>query len=93
MALLLRTNCPKKSGMADLTSFRAIIELWGADRIALASELPGATATGVSKWWQRDSIPAEWWSAVLATERAQSNGVTADLLTALAARETAEARA
>lgn len=79
--------------MADLTSFRAIIELWGADRIALASELPGATATQVSKWWQRDSIPAEWWAAVIGTEKAITAGVTAELLTQLAAREPAEARA
>jgi len=78
--------------MADLTSFRTVIELWGADRIALASELPGATPTQVSKWWQRDSIPAEWWAALIETERARSAGVTAELLTSLAARETAEAR-
>lgn len=79
--------------MADLTSFRTIIKLWGADRIALASELPGATATQVSKWWQRDSIPAEWWSALLGTEKAMAAGVSADLLARLAAREVAEVRA
>ena len=79
--------------MADLTSFRTIIELWGADRIALASELPGATATQVSKWWQRDNVPAEWWSALLGTEKAITAGVTADLLARLAAREVAEVRA
>lgn len=78
------------------TSFRAIIELWGTSmgsRIALAAELPGATPTQVSKWFQRNSIPAEYWSAVLATERARVAGVTADLLTELAAREVEEARA
>ena len=91
MALQLRTDCPKTSRMADLTSFRAIIELWGDSREALASELPGATATQVSKWWQRESIPAEWWSAVLSTDRARDAGVTAELLTALAAREEARA--
>lgn len=92
MALPLRTNCPKCGVMTDLTSFRSIIELWGTSRDALAAELPGATATQVSKWWQRDSIPAEWWSALLGTERAIAAGVTSDILTALAARETAEAR-
>ena len=79
--------------MTDLTSFRAIIELWGTSmgsRIALASELPGVSATQVSKWWQRDNIPSEWWAAVLETERATSAGVTANLLTRLAAREVAE---
>jgi hypothetical protein len=59
----------------------------------MAAELPGTTATQISKWWQRDSIPAEWWAAVLATGPANDNGVTAELLTRLAARESAEARA
>jgi hypothetical protein len=96
MALRFRTNCPKDGAMTDLTSFRAIIELWGTSmgsRIALASELPGATATQVSKWWQRDNIPAEYWAALLETERAAAGGVTAEILTRLAAREAAEARA
>lgn len=77
--------------MADLTSFRNIIELWGS-REAMAADIPGAGAWTVSKWWQRDAIPAEWWSAVLGTDVAVSGGVTADLLTNLAARENAEAR-
>jgi hypothetical protein len=77
--------------MADLTSFRKIIELWPS-REAMAADIPSATGWIVSKWWQRDTIPAEWWSALLETERARSNDVTADLLTALAAREPAEAR-
>jgi len=84
--------------MADLTSFREIIELWGTShgsRIAMAADLPGATSTQVTKWWQRDSIPAEWWQSLLATDRAASSGVTAGLLTELAAREVevVEARA
>lgn len=77
-------------------SFRAIIELWGTSdgsRIAMASDLPGTTSTQVSKWWQRDNIPAEYWAGVLATERARSAGVTADLMAGLAAREVEEARA
>jgi hypothetical protein len=52
----------------------------------------GTGASTVSKWWQRDSVPAEWWSAVLSTEKAAANLVTAELLTALAAREPAEVR-
>jgi hypothetical protein len=96
--LLLRTDCPKTGGMTDLhalDSFRQIIELWGTShgsRIALAAELPNVSATQVSKWFQRDNIPAEYWSGLLATERARDAGLTADLLTALAAREPAEAR-
>jgi hypothetical protein len=81
--------------MADLTSFRSIIELWPS-REAMALEL-GAGAPAVSKWWQRDSVPAEWWSAILATDVASVAGVTAERLTALAARQPAgveeEARA
>lgn len=96
-ALLFRTICPKDPSMTDLTSFRAIIELWGTSmgsRIALAAELPEVSATQVSKWWQRDNIPAEHWSALLGTERAAAAGVTAELLTKFAAREVAvEARA
>lgn len=91
----LRTNCPKELRMSDLTSFRAIIELWGTSmgsRMALAAELPGASATQVSKWWQRDNIPAEYWASLLITERAAAAGVTAEILTGLAAREVAEAR-
>ena len=84
--------------MTEINSFRAVIELWGPKdawgaRAALAAEV-GAPASVVTKWWQRDNIPAEWWSSLLATEKAALNGVTAERLTALAARETAlEARA
>src|SRR5216684_747000 len=53
-------------GMTDLSSFQSIIDLWPS-REAMAADI-GAKASAVSKWWQRDSVPAEWWSAVLATE-------------------------
>lgn len=86
----LRTKCPKLADMSDLSSFRKIIELWDS-REAMAADIPAGAST-VSKWWQRDSIPAEWWSAVLSTEKAATSGVTAEILTELAAREIAEAR-
>lgn len=81
--------------MSDLTSFRSIIELWGRSREALAADLPGqVSATQVSKWFQRDFIPPQYWADVLATGRAREAGVTSDLLTRLAARDAAiEARA
>jgi hypothetical protein len=79
--------------MADITSFRTIIELWGKSREAMAAELPGTTATQISKWYQRDSIPPEYWAEVLGAERAIAAGVTADLLTALAARQLSEPEA
>ena len=79
--------------MSDLTSFRAIIELWKT-REELAAELdaaaapglPALGASGVSKWWQRDRIPAEWWTTLLPLSKSREAGVTADLLAELAAR-------
>jgi hypothetical protein len=70
--------------MTDFPSFRSIIEIWPT-REACASEL-GASAAQVSKWWQRDGVPAEWWAALLATQRAAEAGLTAEMLTTLAAR-------
>lgn len=84
--------------MLEITSFRDVVELWGPKdaqgaRIAMASDIGGtATAGMVAKWWQRNFIPPEWWSVVLSTEKAVAAGVTADLLTRLAAREPVEAR-
>jgi len=78
-------------GMTDLSSFQSIIDLWPS-REAMAADI-GAKASAVSKWWQRDSVPAEWWSAVLATEIALGAGLDAAALTALAARVPMEARA
>ena len=49
-------------------------------------------SAAATKWWQRDNIPPEWWSAVIATPAAKGCGVNADLMVKLAARETAEAR-
>jgi len=77
--------------MAQITSFRSVIELWGPKdahgaRLAMASEI-GASAGMVTKWWQRDWIPSEWWASILATEKARSAEVSADLLTAFAARQ------
>lgn len=83
--------------MMEITSFRDVIELWGPKdahgaRLAMGSEI-GVSAGTVTKWWQRRWIPPEYWASVLATDKARDAGVTADLLTALASRETAEARA
>lgn len=77
--------------MTEFASFQSVIELWPS-REAMASDI-GAGASAVSKWWQRDSVPAEWWSAVLATEVAAGAGLNAEVLTTLAAREPIEARA
>lgn len=77
--------------MTDLATFRSIIELWPS-REAMAADI-GAGASTVSKWWQRDSIPADWWTSVLRADRVAAAGITAETLTRLAAREPTEARA
>jgi hypothetical protein len=91
LGLISRTERPRDLAMTDLATFRSIIELWPS-REAMAAEI-GAGASAVSKWWQRDSVPAEWWSTILLTDVACANCLTAELLTALAAREPVEARA
>jgi len=69
---------------ADVVSFRSIIDLWpSAD--AMAGEI-GAGVAAVRKWAQRDRIPAEWWSAVLAAPRVRKARITAELMAKLAAR-------
>lgn len=89
--MIFGTGCPILTSMSDLTSFRSIIDLWDS-REEMATDV-GAGSWAVRKWLKRDNIPSEWWSAVLATEKARAAGVTADLLTRLAAREAVEARA
>jgi hypothetical protein len=84
--LRLRTDCPIDEVMASqITSFRALIELW-ASGDAMASDI-GAGKAAVAKWRQRDSVPAEWWSPILATGIASAAGVKAETLIALAARK------
>ena len=88
LALRLRTDCPKTWGMTEISSFRSVIELWPSREAAAAAI--GANSWTVSKWWQRKSIPAEWWEAVLATDAVREAGVTAETLTGFAAREVVE---
>jgi hypothetical protein len=78
-------------GMSDLNSFTSIIELWDTLE-AMASDV-GASHVAVRKWSARKRIPPEWWSSVLSTDKAREAGVSAELLTRLAAREPAEFRA
>lgn len=51
----------------------------------------GVSASVVRKWWQRNSIPSEWWSRVLATEKAKWECLSSDLFVRLAAKEEARA--
>jgi len=94
MALQFGTIGPNNLDMptdSPLTSFRSIIDLW-ASREAMASDV-GTSNWSVIKWFKRDVIPSEWWTRILATEKAKTAGVTADLLARLAAKQVDEARA
>jgi hypothetical protein len=72
-------------GMApQINSFRELIELWKT-REAMAADI-GAKASAVSKWWQRNNVPAEWWSPILETEIAFKSKVRAETLVELAVR-------
>ena len=82
----LRTIGPISLAMAEqITSFRELIALWDS-REAMASDI-GAKVPTVTKWAQRDSVPAEWWSPILATGVAVSAGLKAETFVALAARK------
>ncbi len=70
--------------MSAPSSFKSIIELW-ATREAMAAALREDSRL-VSKWWQRDKIPAERWAQVLALSTVVKAGVTAEHLIRLAAR-------
>jgi hypothetical protein len=92
LALLFRTDCPIDGGMSPrFKTFRDVIGLWRSPG-AMASDI-GVSADSARKWHQRDSIPAEWWTALLATPRARKAGLTAEALVELAARAPAEERA
>lgn len=58
----------------------------------MASDV-GASNWAVIKWFKRDNIPGEWWSAVTSSEVAQNAGVDVDVLARFAAREREGARA
>lgn len=73
--------------MTELSSFRSVIELWPS-RDGMAAAI-GAKPSQVSKWWQRDRIPDDWWASILATHVAVEANVTAEAFVRLAAREVA----
>jgi hypothetical protein len=73
--------------MGGMRSFRSIVELWPS-RDSMAAEV-GAYPNLVSKWWQRNSIPVEWWQTVLSTRTAREAGLTAALFVKMSAREVA----
>ena len=72
----------------SISSFRALIELWPS-REGLAADI-GAKPAAVSKWHQRDSVPAEWWAPILSTETAIKSRVRPETLIDLAARAPSE---
>lgn len=68
-----------------MESFSQLIGLWPS-MSQLAADL--AVPYGVVKQWRRrDSIPSEYWRALIAAAKQRGiSGITADLLTELAAR-------
>jgi hypothetical protein len=84
--LCFKTICLTENFMSEFASFRSIIDLWKT-RAECASDVGhGATASQVSKWWQRDSVPGEWWLPLVASETARTAGLSLELLATLAAR-------
>jgi hypothetical protein len=69
--------------MSAPSSFKSIIELWPT-REAMAAAL-GENSGLISKWWQRDKIPAERWADILALPTVVDAGFTAEHLMRLAA--------
>lgn len=92
MSLRLRTDWPKLLPMTTgIDTFRDVVALWQSKE-AMAADV-AVKPSAVSKWWQRDSIPAEYWASILRTDVAVRSDLTSDVLIELAAREPAEVRA
>ena len=72
-------------------SFREVIDLWPDGQ--LASDI-GQKAVTVRGWRNRNSIPAGYWSAVVAAAAGREfKGVTTDVLSGLARPRRAKAEA
>ena len=78
----------RSSQMKKFETFRDVIELWPT-RVALADDI-GLDQRAISKWWQRDSIAAEWWGPVSRLPPAQEAGVTVMTLAEIYARSKAQ---
>lgn len=69
-------------------SFTAIVALWPSPD-TMAVEL-GAKVETVRKWRQRDSIPADWWLAVVEGAKRRGETLTVNDMAELAARKRPE---
>lgn len=68
--------------------FRPLIERWGIAELATALALP---TKNVRRWWDSDSIPAEWFSAIgRAAEARDFEDITVEHLAELAERRRLE---
>lgn len=69
-----------------MKTFAEIIAAWGDD--AVFAEEVGAPRSLVAVWKHRNSIPAPYWSGVLASaEKRGIEGVTVDVLAKLSRRQ------
>lgn len=50
-----------------MNSFRDVIDLWDT-RVSFAADV-GISPVRASAWWQRDSIPPDWWNRVIKAAR------------------------
>ena len=69
-----------------METYRDVIQGW-PDREALAHDV-GTTTEAVRKWWERDRIPPEYWSALIQGAAGRRiRGVTAAALASIAASQ------
>jgi hypothetical protein len=72
-----------------VTSFRQLIDDWGGSA-EMAADI-GASVWAIKKWHQRDSIPSEWWLAIVSSAPVRNLDVTLEALALFAARRLSEA--
>lgn len=75
----------KWSYLYRMETFQDVIDLWPS-RAALALDVD-ATPAQVSKWWQRDSVPGEWWAPIVLAARRRGHKISANQLAQIAARD------
>lgn len=71
-----------------MSSFRDVIDEWGGPQ-RMAGDIC-ASVWAVRKWYQRDSIPSEWWIAIEAASERLDRPVTVKDLAEISARKLQE---
>lgn len=71
-----------------MSSFRDMIDEWGGPQ-RMAADI-GASVWAVRKWYQRDSIPSEWWIAIEAASARHDQPIAVKYLAEISARKLQE---